>query len=424
MQTTPKSLRLQLGLFGRTNVGKSSFLNMIAGQDIAITSSVAGTTTDVVEKPMELLPIGPVVFLDTAGLDDETELGRERIKKTEKVFDRADVVVILISGENWGKTEDEIVAKAQNYNTPVVVVINKIDISPVSAEFVRKLEADATVISVSSIDHENRDNYVNAFKSAIIKNCPEDFIKPPPLVGDLLPAGGLAMLIVPIDLQAPKGRLILPQVQTIRDALDNDASCWVVKEREYIDALNKLKDVPNLAICDSQVVLKMVADTPENVPCTTFSILMSRLKGDLPLMAKGAQAIDSLKDGDKVLIAESCSHHADADDIGRVKIPRWIRQYTGADLTFEVFAGRDYPENLSEYKLVLHCGSCMHNRREMLSRIQKAQEAGVPITNYGIAISKVQGVLERVLTPFPSALVAYCDSEISNETSEFNFTHF
>ena len=397
---------------------------MIAGQDIAITSSVAGTTTDVVEKPMELLPIGPVVFLDTAGLDDETELGRERIKKTEKVFDRADVVVILISGENWGKTEDEIVAKAQNYNTPVVVVINKIDISPVSAEFVRKLEADATVISVSSIDHENRDNYVNAFKSAIIKNCPEDFIKPPPLVGDLLPAGGLAMLIVPIDLQAPKGRLILPQVQTIRDALDNDASCWVVKEREYIDALNKLKDVPNLAICDSQVVLKMVADTPENVPCTTFSILMSRLKGDLPLMAKGAQAIDSLKDGDKVLIAESCSHHADADDIGRVKIPRWIRQYTGADLTFEVFAGRDYPENLSEYKLVLHCGSCMHNRREMLSRIQKAQEAGVPITNYGIAISKVQGVLERVLTPFPSALVAYCDSEISNETSEFNFTHF
>lgn len=394
---------------------------MIAGQDIAITSAVAGTTTDVVEKPMELLPIGPVVFLDTAGLDDETELGRERIKKTEKVFDRADVVVILISGENWGKTEDEIVAKAKNYNTPVVVVINKIDISPVSAEFVRKLEADATVISVSSIDHESRDNYVNAFKSAIIKNCPDDFIKPPPLVGDLLPAGGLAMLIVPIDLQAPKGRLILPQVQTIRDALDNDASCWVVKEREYIDALNKLKDAPNLAICDSQVVLKMVADTPENVPCTTFSILMSRLKGDLPLMAKGAQAIDSLKDGDKVLIAESCSHHADADDIGRVKIPRWIRQYTGVDLTFEVFAGRDYPENLSEYKLVLHCGSCMHNRREMLSRIQKAQEAGVPITNYGIAISKVQGVLERVLTPFPAALQAYNNETKTEEETTFNF---
>ncbi len=421
MQTTPKSLRLQLGLFGRTNVGKSSFLNMIAGQDIAITSAVAGTTTDVVEKPMELLPIGPVVFLDTAGLDDETKLGRERIKKTEKVFDRADIVVILISGENWGKTEDEIVAKAQNYNTPILVVINKIDISPVSAEFVRNLEQNATVISASSIDHENRENYVNSFKSAIIKNCPEDFIKPPPLVGDLLPAGGLAMLIVPIDLQAPKGRLILPQVQTIRDALDNDASCWVVKEREYIDALNKLKDAPNLAICDSQVVLKMVADTPENVPCTTFSILMSRLKGDLPLMAKGAQAIDSLKDGDKVLIAESCSHHADADDIGRVKIPRWIRQYTGADLTFEVFAGRDYPENLSEYKLVLHCGSCMHNRREMLSRIQKAQEAGVPITNYGIAISKVQGVLERVLTPFPAALQAYNNETKTEDKPSFSF---
>ncbi len=421
MLKTPKSLRLQLGLFGRTNVGKSSFLNMIAGQDVAITSDVAGTTTDVVEKSMELLPIGPVVFLDTAGLDDATELGPERIRKTEQVFDRADIIVILTESGSWSDTEEAVVEKAKLYKTPVVVVVNKTDLVAPSDGFVLSLQQKCdNVVTCSSVDLENRDKYVNAFKEAVISNCPEDFLKPPPLVGDLLPAGGVAMLIVPIDLQAPKGRLILPQVQTIRDALDNDASVWVVKEREYTSALNMLKEPPALAICDSQVVMKMVADTPSNIPCTTFSILFSRLKGDLQMMARGAAAIDSLQDGDKVLIAESCSHHADADDIGRVKIPRWLRQYVGADLQVDVYAGRDFPENLAEYKLVVHCGSCMHNRREMLSRIHKARQAGVPITNYGIAISKVQGVLERVLTPFPAALDAYRQEAGKNESFKFN----
>jgi [FeFe] hydrogenase H-cluster maturation GTPase HydF len=244
-------------------------------------------------------------------------------------------------------------------------------------------------------------------KSHVLLSCPDEFLNPPPLIGDLLPAGGLAVLIVPIDLQAPKGRLILPQVQAIRDALDNDAAVMVVKEREYAAILKKLNQPPDIVVCDSQVVLKMVADTPKDVKCTTFSILFSRYKGDLIEAAKGAAAIGSLKPRDKVLIAEACSHHAIEDDIGRVKIPRWLRQYIGGDIQTDVYSGRDYPENLREYKLVIHCGGCMLTRREMLFRIEKAREAGVAITNYGVAVSVVQGVLHRTLSPFPASLDAY-----------------
>lgn len=408
MQTTPKSLRLQLGLFGRTNVGKSSFLNLISGQDVAITSPIPGTTTDVVEKPMELLPLGPVVFLDTAGLDDETDLGDARIKRTRKVFDRADIVVILAERDRWGKVEEEIAAEAAQRQIPVVIVINKIDEQPVDEAFIEQLKSiSQQVITVSCQQPQQRELYINQFKQALIANCPDDFLTPPPLLGDLVPSGGLIIMIVPIDLEAPKGRLILPQVQAIRDALDNDTVIMVVKEREYKHALGMLNRDPDLVVCDSQVVMKMVADTPSHIPCTTFSILFSRLKGDLPEMAKGATAIEFLEPGDKILIAEACTHHAMSDDIGRVKIPRWLRQYVGADLDIEVYSGRDYPENLSDFKMVVHCGSCMQNRREMLSRIQKARQANVPITNYGIAISLVQGVLERALGPFPAALEAY-----------------
>jgi [FeFe] hydrogenase H-cluster maturation GTPase HydF len=232
-------------------------------------------------------------------------------------------------------------------------------------------------------------------------------VKPPPLVGNLLPAGGLAILIVPIDLQAPKGRLILPQVQTIREALDFDASVMVVKEREFSHALENLKALPDLVVCDSQVVLKMVADTPEGTPCTTFSILFARNKGDLVELARGAAVIETLKPKDRVLIAEACSHHAIEDDIGRVKIPRWIRQYVGGDLQIDVYSGRDYPEDLKKYKLIVHCGGCMLTRREMLARIQLAKEEKVPITNYGLSISFSQGVIRRVLSPFPAALDAF-----------------
>ena len=408
MEKTPKSLRLQIGLFGRTNVGKSSFLNMVAGQDVAITSPVPGTTTDVVEKTMEFLPIGPVVFLDTGGMDDSSVLAEKRIQKTKKIFERADIICLIVELNQWTGFENDICDEAVSRKTPLIIIVNKTDLGaqdPVFTENLRK--KTERILFCSSIDPLKRDTYVTAFKKELLEVCPEDFLKPPPLIGDLLPAGGLAVLIVPIDLEAPKGRLILPQMQTIRDILDNDAAVVVVKEREYAHLLNQLRTPPDIVVCDSQVVLKMVADTPASIGCTTFSILFSRLKGDLVEMAKGVTAIDNLRPGDKVLIAEACSHHAVEDDIGRVKIPRWLRQYVGVDLDIQTCAGRDYPEHLEDYKLVIHCGSCMLTRRETLSRIQHAKQKGVPVTNYGIAISFVQGVLERTLAPFPAALNAY-----------------
>lgn len=408
MKKTPKSLRLHIGLFGRTNVGKSSFLNLVAGQDVAITSPVAGTTTDVVEKPMELLPVGPVVFLDTAGLDDKSLLSELRLKKTHKIFDRSDVIVLLTESQNWNGYEDQVAQEALKREVPLIVVINKIDLKEPDAEFLAKVRTKTErIVLCSSIDPANRDKYLNALKKHVLDVCPDEFLNPPPLIGDLLPPGGLAVLIVPIDLQAPKGRLILPQVQAIRDALDNDAAVMVVKEREYASILKKLNQPPDIVVCDSQVVLKMTADTPAGVKCTTFSILFSRYKGDLIEAAKGAAIIESLKSQDKVLIAEACSHHAIEDDIGRVKIPRWLRQYIGGDIQIDVASGRDYPDNLSEYKLVIHCGGCMLTRREMLFRIEKARQAGVAITNYGVAVSVVQGVIKRTLSPFPAALDAY-----------------
>ncbi|MCF7817181.1 MAG: [FeFe] hydrogenase H-cluster maturation GTPase HydF [Kiritimatiellales bacterium] len=398
MKTAPKSLRLHIALFGRTNVGKSSFLNLIAGQDVAIVSPQPGTTTDVVEKPMELPPIGPVVFLDTAGLDDTTVLGEKRIGKTEKVFDRADVILLLHEGDLVTEFEKAVEAKAAEKKIPVIKIANKADLTD---------STDRSFLPCNSTDLSSRDKVLASLKADLLRVCPDEFITPPPLVGDLVKPGGLAILVVPIDLQAPKGRLILPQVSTIRDALDCDAATLVCKEREYAHMLSILKQQPDVVICDSQMVLKMVADTPPDIPCTTFSILFARLKGDLRKFAMGAAAIDKLQPGDKVLIAESCSHHALEDDIGRVKIPRWLRQYVGVDVQIDVYSGRDFPDNLSEYKLAVQCGGCMQNRREVLSRIEKCEEAGVPITNYGMCIAQTQGVLKRVLSPFPAALDAY-----------------
>lgn len=405
---TPKSLRLQIGLFGRTNVGKSSFLNLVAGQDVAITSPVPGTTTDVVEKAMELLPLGPVVFLDTAGIDDTSVLAELRLKKTRKIFDRSDVIVLMLEPDAWGAYEDEIAAEAKKRETPVIMVVNKTDLKRPSPEFLKNLEKiSCRLIQCSSLDLAGRDASINPLKKHLLDVCPDSFLNPPPLLGDLVPSGGLAVFIVPIDLQAPKGRLILPQVQAIRETLDNDSAVMVVKEREYPALLARLNAPPDLVVCDSQVVLKMTADTPPSVKCTTFSILFSRFKGDLNEAARGAAAIDSLKAQDRVLIAEACSHHAIEDDIGRVKIPRWLRQYCGCDLAVDVCAGRDYPENLGEYKLVIHCGGCMLTRREMLHRIGKCREMKVPITNYGVCVSALQGVIRRTLSPFPAALDAF-----------------
>ena len=408
MEQTPKGNRLHIALFGRTNVGKSSLLNFLVGQDIAITSPIAGTTTDVVEKAAELLPLGPVLFLDTAGLDDDSILASLRLEKTKKIFDRADVAILVAEPDIWTQYEDMVLEESRKKGLPILTVIGKLDIRGSSDAFVSEVQRKAgRFISVSTVDLEKRDLYLDNLKRALIEIVPDDALRTPTLIGDLLPAGGMAVLVVPIDLQAPKGRLILPQVQTIRDALDNDASALVVKERELTSVLNRIGSKPDLVVCDSQAVLKVTADVPIDVPCTTFSILFARQKGDLAVAAEGGAVIETLQPGDRVLIAEACSHHALQDDIGRIKIPRWLRQFVGGELQIDVSSGRDYPAHLSDYKLVIHCGACMLTRREMLNRIALAREAGVAVTNYGIAISVLQGVIKRTLAPFPYALMAY-----------------
>jgi [FeFe] hydrogenase H-cluster maturation GTPase HydF len=273
---------------------------------------------------------------------------------------------------------------------------------------------------VSCNDETKRQNYLEALTHQLLEVAPADFIGMPSLIGDLLPPGGVAVLVVPIDLEAPKGRLILPQVQTIRDVLDNDAMALVVKERELAAALANLKTPPAIVVTDSQAILKVTADVPNDIPVTTFSILFARQKSDLSIMAQGAAAIDTLQPGDRILIAEACSHHALEDDIGRVKIPRWLRQYVGGDLQIDTSAGRDYPDDLKKYKLILHCGGCMMNRRAMLTRLRKAQDADVPITNYGVAISFLQGVIRRSLAPFPAALYAFEKEAEKNKEGKIN----
>ena len=384
-------------MLGRVNAGKSSFLNLIAGQEVSIASDVAGTTTDVVEKAQELLPLGPVVWLDTAGFGDETVLAAERLAKTRRVLDRADVAVLVCEGGKIGTEEKEIVREAEARKLPLIKVYNKCDLYGCPEDGIK----------VVSTDRGSRDRVLNELKAALIKAVPEDFINAPVLLGDLAPAHSTVVMIIPIDFEAPKGRLIMPLVQAFRDALDHSLTVLVVNEGDYAAALNNLKTPPALVVCDSQVVDRMVAETPANIKCTTFSTLFARLKGDIVKLVEGAGTISKLKDGDKVLIAESCTHHAVEDDIGRVKIPRWLREKTKADLLIDHVSGCDFPANLSEYSLVVQCGGCMNNRREILSRINKCESAGVPITNYGICISELKGVLERVLEPLPEALAAY-----------------
>jgi [FeFe] hydrogenase H-cluster maturation GTPase HydF len=403
MEKTPKSLRLHIALFGRTNVGKSTFLNLLAGQDVAITSPEPGTTTDVVEKPMELLPVGPVLFLDTGGLDDKSILGEERIRRAQKTMQRADIVLLMCDdvNEHFGEYEQQVIDNAKQKNLPVISIINKKTDAPVNTAFIEKLQKEtAGIIECRAIDMKSRDKVTTRLKEILLDVLPEEFRRPPKLLENLLPVHGLIVLIVPIDIEAPKGRLILPQVHTIRAALDDDAMVAVVKESEYKTMLSLLKRPPDLVVCDSQVVDRMVAETPADVACTTFSILIARIKGDLKTLMDGTKAIKNLRSGDKVLIAESCSHHPMEDDIGRVKIPRWLREYTNAELEFDSRAGRDFPENLSEYKLIVQCGGCMNNRAEMLSRLDRAACAGVPMTNYGLCISQTQGVFDRVTAPF------------------------
>lgn len=391
MQNTPKSLRLQIALFGRVNAGKSSFLNLITGQQTAITSEIAGTTTDVVEKAQELLPLGPILWIDTAGFGDESELGEKRLVKTRQIIDRADIALLICQGDKIEAPEQEIIDLAAARNLPLIKIFNQADKYKVSA---------SDGIKVNSLDLNSRDEVLNRLKAALIAVCPDDFLNAVPLVGDLAPEHSTVVMMIPIDYEAPKGRLIMPQVQAIRDCLDHEQSVLAVKETDYAAALQNFKTPPALVICDSQVVDKMVELTPPEIKCTTFSILMARFKGDLGKMVRGAAMLNHLKDGDKILIAESCTHHAVEDDIGRVKIPNLIRKKTGKNLQIDHVSGCDFPDNLGEYKLVVQCGGCVINRREILSRIYKCEQAGVAITNYGVCISELKGVLQRVIEPF------------------------
>jgi [FeFe] hydrogenase H-cluster maturation GTPase HydF len=401
MQQTPKGLRLHIGIYGRRNVGKSSILNAVTGQTVAIVSDVAGTTTDPVEKAMELLPIGPVLFIDTAGVDDVGALGKQRIEKTRLAIQRTDVAVLVAEAGTWGSFETELLAEFDAASLPVIVVFNKADQGKSDTAQIDALRTDNRQV-VEMIAPERVG--VAAFKQALLTIVPESYLAPPAIVGDLVRPGQMIVLVVPIDLEAPKGRLILPQVQTIRDCLDSDAYCAVVKERELRDLLENMKQPPALIVTDSQAFLKVGGDTPTGVPLTSFSILFARFKGDLPTFAEGAKAIDHLKPGDRILVAEGCTHHPVGEDIGRVKIPRWLTQYVGGELTFDVVSGQDFPDDISPYKLVIHCGSCTFNRRQLLSRIVQCRQAGVPITNYGVAIAFSLGICERALEPFPEAL--------------------
>ncbi len=407
-QSTPKGFRLHIGLFGRRNVGKSSLLNALTRQSVSIVSDVAGTTTDPVEKPMEMLPIGPVLFIDTAGIDDVGALGDQRVERTRAVFDRTDVAVLVADGREWGSFEESLLTEWAEREIPALVALNKCDLGEPDSALIAELDR-RSIRHVATVAAEGRG--ILDVREALVRLAPEEFINAPAIVGDLVPPGELAMLVVPIDLEAPKGRLILPQVQTIRDLLDNDAYSIVVKERELRDALDRLKRPPALVITDSQAFLKVAGDTPPDVPLTSFSILFARNKGNLPEMVRGAVAIDSLRTGDRVLVAEACTHHPIGEDIGRVKIPRWLTQYVGGKLEFDFTQGRDYPDDISPYRLVIHCGACMWNRREMLSRILRCRKAGVPITNYGLTIAWSLGIFERALQPFPAALEAFREAQ-------------
>lgn len=397
-----QSERLHIAFIGKRNVGKSSLVNKFIGQDLVIVSEIPGTTTDPVKKAMELLPFGPVVLIDTAGIDDVGELGAKRISKTIKIISEADfALLVLDSQENLSENERNLIVHLQKLELPFLAVINKSELG-INYSLVEELNSLGIIhVSVSCIT----DDGIFILKEKVSKLLPSDDEQT--LVGDLIRQHDVIVLVVPIDLGAPKGRLILPQVQTIREALDEDAIVVVTKDKELRAALGKLSLPPKLVVTDSQAIMRVDADVPDEIPLTTFSIMMARYKGDLPEYIRGLKRIEELRNGDKVLVAESCSHHAQEDDIGKVKIPRWLRLHTKKNLEIDIVSGHDYPENLSDYRLIIHCGGCMLTRKAMQSRIKQARLVGVPIVNYGVAISYMHGAIPRALKPFSEAMSAW-----------------
>ena len=402
MNETPSADRVHIGFFGRRNAGKSSIVNKVTGQELAVVSDVKGTTTDPVSKAMELLPMGPVVIIDTPGIDDEGHLGELRVRKAKQVLNRVDVAVLVVDA-TVGKTsvDEELIRIFKEKEIPYLVVYNKADL--LKTKDGNRLSSDNNLnqnteqsIYASAATGQN----IYELKEKIASLAVTDELKLR-LVGDLLEPSDFAILVVPIDKAAPKGRLILPQQQTIRDVLEAGAAAIVIKEDELSNTLETLGKKPKLVITDSQVFARVSEETPEDIWLTSFSILFARFKGNLKTAAAGAAALDRLKDGDKILISEGCTHHRQCDDIGTVKLPRWIRNYTGKELEFEYSSGRDFPEDVTKYSLIVHCGGCMLNEREMRYRQKCALDQEIPITNYGIAIAYMQGILKRCVEMFP-----------------------
>lgn len=394
MNTTPNSNRKHIAIFGKTNVGKSSLINSICEQEISIVSNESGTTTDPVFKAMELIPIGPVIFIDTAGLDDKSLIGNLRIKKTNDIMQRADFALYVVDGNNINDNEyEEIKLKFKKYNIPFLLVINKVDkIDKIKLNELEKIYKDAIVVSAHTKEG------IDKLKNKLISRFKETENEVP-LIKDLVPYGGKVILVVPIDSEAPKGRLILPQVQCIRECLDNGIKTYVVRDTELKSALNDIKDV-ELVITDSQVFNKVSKIVPSNVKLTSFSILFANNKGDLQTFVSGAKKINSLNKDSRILICESCTHNVSHEDIGRVKIPKLLNKYKGFNLTYDFKAGYDFPEDIKKYDLIIHCGGCMMNRKSILNRINKCNENNVGITNYGVILAFLTGILERSLKIF------------------------
>lgn len=400
MYRTPASNRLHIGIFGKRNTGKSSLINAITGQDTAIVSEVAGTTTDPVYKPMEILPIGPCMLIDTAGIDDEGLLGDERVKRTHKVLRKTDVGIMVVAPDTLlDHFEEDLVDVFRLKKLPFIFVINKCEL-PGDAARDYLLNKNYPFLEVSAKQNLG----IDSLKQKIMELAPAHW-SPIPLVGDIINPQDTVILVCPIDSAMPQGRLILPQVQVMRDILDRNALAYVVKETELLQAIRALRDKPKVVITDSQVFETVRDLLPQDIPLTSFSTVFARHKGDLNAFVQGVYAVDELQDGDEILIAESCTHHVQPEDIGRTKIPTWLLNYTHKELHYEVTAGGDFPEDIRRFKLIIACGGCMVNRREILYRIEKAQRSGVPITNYGILMAYLSGILERILEPFQSGLV-------------------
>jgi [FeFe] hydrogenase H-cluster maturation GTPase HydF len=394
-----KESKPHIGIYGRRNSGKSSLINSLAGQDIAIVSDHAGTTTDPVKKSFEITGFGPVVLVDTAGIDDSGDLGSKRVDRTIRTLEIIDLALLIITYNEWGTYEDDLLNKFIDHDIPFIIIHSKSDLQEPSNEFKKRIKiiSGQTLFEFSSVDRRNFEDLIKLIRGTI----PEHSYITPSLLGDLINYGDIVVLITPIDVEAPAGRLILPQVQAIRDILDNDAVAIVLKEREVDAFLKKTKIKPALAITDSQVFVKADASIPPDIPLTSFSIMLARFKGDFESYLKGTPKISDLKDGDRVLLLESCTHHVSCDDIGRIKIPRWISNFTGKKIEYDVVAGLDVmPRAITDYSLVVQCGGCMITRKQLHNRLHAAIKNGVPVTNYGMAIAYVQGIYNRAIAPF------------------------